>query len=202
MSVLRLYEDSDLTLLVSKDGDFTNPDDEDSLDGTNGDTAQKALWAAVEQTTLSSDIDDSTQTIPLAAARFADTDYSVIIVGGEKMLITSGHGTNSLTVTRGYNGTTPASHSSGDPVRLAYDCSLISIDCVDNEGTDESDWVTYCDDDGGSPEGTWEAPHSMANLNYDQSQKIWRRVVVPASTPAAYKRDIVHRLSATINETT
>ena len=202
MSVLRLYEDSDLTLLVSKDGDFTNPDDEDSLDGTNGDTAQKALWAAVEQTTLSSDIDDSTQTIPLAAARFADTDYSVIIVGGEKMLITSGHGTNSLTVTRGYNGTTPASHSSGDPVRLAYDCSSISIDCVDNEGTDESDWVTYCDDDGGSPEGTWDAPHSLANLNYDQSQKIWRRVVVPASTPAAYKRDLVHRLSATINETT
>ena len=202
MSVLRLYEDSDLTLLVSKDGDFTNPDDEESLDGTNGETAQKALWAAVEQTTLSSDIDDSNQTVPLAAARFADTDYSVIIVGSEKMLITSGHGTNSLTVTRGYNGTTPASHSSGDPVRLAYDCISVSIDCVDNEGSDESDWVTYCDDDGGSPEGGWEAPHSMSNANYDQNQKIWRKVVVPASTPAAYKRDLVHRLSATINETT
>ena len=202
MSVLRLYEDSDLTLLVSKDGDFTNPDDEDSLDGTNGDSAQKALWAAVEQTTLSGDIDSSTQTIPLTDPRFAEVDYSVIIVGSEKMLITAGHGTNSLTVTRGYNGTTPAGHSSADPVRLAYDCSSVSIDCVDNEGSDESNWVTYCDDDGGSPDGGWEAPHSMSNLNCDQSQKIWRRVIVPASTPAAYKRDLVHRLSATINETT
>ncbi|MEA1996155.1 MAG: hypothetical protein U9N45_00885, partial [Gemmatimonadota bacterium] len=88
MSVLRLYEDAALTQIVSKDGDFANPDDESSLDGTNGETAQGALWAAVEQTTLAADIDDSTTTVTLTAARFADTDYPVIMIGTEKMLIT------------------------------------------------------------------------------------------------------------------
>lgn len=203
MSVFRLYEDAALTQMVTKDGDFGNPDDEGSkINGTTGETRQKALYAAAEQTTLSDDIDDSVQTIPLAAARFADTNYSVIIIGSEKMLITAGRGTDSLTVTRGYKGTTPASHSSADPVYAAYDFTACSIDCADNEGTDESDWVTYCDDDGGSPDGSWEAPHSLSSLNYNQNQKIWRRVVVPPSTPAAYKRDLVHNLKATIDEKT
>ena len=202
MSVLRLYEDSDLTQIVSRDGDFTNPDEETSLDGTNGDTAQKALWVALEQTTLAADLDDTTQSVTLAAARFADTDYPVIIVGGEKMLITAGHGTSSLTVNRGHNGTTAASHTTGDPVYAAYDCSSITLDCEDNQGADESGWVTYCDDSGGSPDGVWEAPHSLSNLNYDQNAALWRRVVVPVGTPAAYKQDLVHRLAATLNETT
>lgn len=202
MSVIRLYEDSDLTLIVSRDGDFSNPDEETSLDGTNGDTAQKALWVAAEQTALADDIDDQTQTIPLAAPRFADTDYPVIIVGAEKMLVTAGHGTATLIVTRGYNGTAPAGHSTADPVYSAYDCSSVSIDCLDNQGTDESGWVTYCADSGGSPDGVWEAPHALPNLNFDQSAAIWRRVIVPAGTPAAYKQDLVHRLAATVNETT
>lgn len=202
MSVLRLYEDSDLTQIISIDGDFSNPDEESSLDGTNGDTATREFWVGLEQTTLDGDIDDSTTTINLDQARFADTDYSVVIVGSEKMLITAGHGTATLAVQRGYNGTTAASHSDGDAVVLAYDCSSISVDCQDLQGTDESSWVTYCDDSGGSPDGNWEAPHSIDSLNYDQSAKIWRKVVVPASTPAAYKQDLVHRLSATVNETT
>ena len=202
MSVLRLYEDSGLSQIVSKDGDFTNPDDENSLDGTGGETVTKALWVALEQTTLDGGIDNQQTAITLDAARFSDTDYSVIIVDSEKMLITSGHGTTSLTVTRGHNNTTPASHSDSAAVRLAYDCTSISLDCEDTQGTDESSWVTYCDDSGGSPDGNWEAPHSVSNLNYNQNAKIWRRVVVPASTPAAYKQDLVHRLSTTINETT
>ncbi|HUU29388.1 MAG TPA: hypothetical protein VM123_16415 [archaeon] len=203
MSVLRLYEDSELTQIVSKDGDFTNPDDESSIDGTNGETKQKALWVAVEQTTLGAAITDTeTQTVTLSAARFADTDYSVIIVDSEKMLITSGHGTTTLTVTRGYNGTTPATHSNGTAVYLAYDCTSITIDCADNTGTDESGWVTYCDDSEGSPDGSWEAPHSISNLNYNQNAAIWRKVVVPASTPASYKQDLIHRIAATVNETT
>jgi hypothetical protein len=202
MSVLRLYEDSELTQIISKGGDFTNPDEESSLDGTSGESATRELWAALEQTTLDGNIDDQQTTVTLDAARFADTDYSVVIVGSEKMLITAGHGTNTLTVVRGHNSTTPASHTDGDTVALAYDCSSITIDCEDTQGTDESSWVTYCDDSGGEPDGSWEAPHSIGNLNYNQNAKIWRRVVVPASTPAAYKQDLVHRLSATVNETT
>ena len=201
MSVLRLYKDNTLTSMVSIAGEFSNPDEETSLDGTNGETAVAALWVAVEQSTLAADIDGTTQSVTLAADRFADTDYPVLVVGSEKMLITSGFGTSTLTVNRGYNNTTAASHTTGDPVRAAYDSSSITIDCEDNQGADESGWVTYCDDDGGgSPDGVWEAPHSLANLTVTQSAAIHRRVVVPASTPAAFKQDLVHRLAATINE--
>ena len=201
MSVLRLYKDDTLESMVSAGGEFSNPDEEASLDGTNGETASAPLWVAVEQTKLAADIDDSTQSITLVAPRFSDTDYPVIVVGSEKMLITAGFGTTSLTVSRGYNNTTAAAHSSGDPVRAGYDCSSITIDCQDNEGSDESEWVTYCDDNGsGSPDGVWEAPHSLGSLSLTQSAAIHRRVVVPAGTPAAYKLDLVHRLAATINE--
>jgi hypothetical protein len=187
--------------MVSIEGQFTNPDEEASLDGTNGETAVAALWVAVEQTTLAADLDDSEQTVTLSVARFANSDYPVIVVGTEKMLITSGFGTTSLTVNRGHNGTSAVAHTSGDGVLAAYDCSSISISCQDTEGTDESGWVTYCDDDGGGiPDGIWEAPHSLGSLNSDQSAAIHRRVIVPAGTPAAYKQDLVHRLSATINE--
>ena len=202
MSVLRLYEDENLSLIVSTDGDFTNPDEETTLDGTHGDSAQKALWVAVEQTVLSSGIDGTQTTITLAEPRFADPDYPVIIVDSEKMLITAGHGTATLTVTRGYNNTSAASHSAGAVVRLAYDCSSNSIVCTDNQGTDESSWITYCDDDGqGNPDGNWESPHLIPNLNHNQSVKIWRRLVVPAGTAAGYKQDLVHRLACTVNET-
>jgi hypothetical protein len=200
LSVLRLYKDSALTSMVSTEGEFSNPDEEASLDGTNGETAISPLWVAVEQSALAADLDDSEQTIQLTGARFANTGYPVIVIGAEKMLITSGFGTTSLTVNRGHNGTTPAAHASGDSVLAAYDCSSVSISCQDNGGTDESGWVDYCDDDGGSPNGVWEAPHSLGNLNCGQSAAIHRRVVVPAGTPAAYKQDLVHRLTATINE--
>jgi len=52
MSVLRLYSDTDLTTQITKDADFTNPDTEDTLDGTAGETATEALWIAIDQTTL------------------------------------------------------------------------------------------------------------------------------------------------------
>lgn len=201
MSVLRLYKDDTLESMISVEGEFSNPDEETGLDGTNGETATAALWVAVEQTTLAADIDDTTQTISLSAARFADTDYPVIAVGTEKMLITAGFGTASLTVSRGHNNTTPAAHTSGDVLRSAYDCSVVTIDCQDNDGSDESGWVTYCDDNGsGSPDGVWEAPHSLGSILISASKTIHRRVVVPAATPAAYKLDLVHRLAATINE--
>ncbi len=203
MSVLRLYKDDTLESMVSVEGEFSNPDEETGLDGTNGETATGALWVAVEQTTLAADIDDTVQVITLTAARFADTDYPVISVGSEKMLITAGFGTTSLTVSRGYNNTSAAVHTSGDNVYAAYDCSLATIDCQDNDGSDESGWVSYCDDNGsGSPDGVWEAPHSLGSISMTANAAIHRRVVVPSSTPAAYKLDLVHRLAATINEIT
>lgn len=202
MSVLRLYDDVSLINQISVNGDFSYPDSENSLDGTNGETVIKPLWIAVEQTVLAADIADTVTTaVSLSASRFADTDYSVIIVGDEKMLITAGHGSTNLTVIRGHGGTVKSSHTAGDAVRMAYDCSSITIDCLDNEGDDESGWVSYCDDDGaGNPDGSYASPHSVSDLACNQKAAIHRKVVVPASTPAAFKRDLVHRLAATVNE--
>ena len=200
MSVLRLYEDSGLTQIVSRNGDYGSPDAEALLDGTNGGSAQKALWAAVEQTVLNGTVDDEQTGLSLAAPRFADTDYPVIVIDSEKMLITAGHGTAGLTVQRGYRGTAPAAHAEGAPVRLAYDCSSITIECADLLGADESAWVAYCADSGGVPTGSWEAPHAIGSLSYVQSAAFHRRVVVPAGTPASYKLDLVHRFICTIEE--
>ena len=203
MAILRLYENSGLTTLVTLDGDYANPDDESSLDGTSGVTSIKALWVAPEQTTLAEILDDSETAIDITAARFADTDYPVIIIDSEKMLITAGFGTTTLTVIRGHNSTTAATHTNGTAILAAYDFTSITIDGQDNTGTDESGWLTYGDDDGGgSPDGSWAAPHTVSNIAYNSSQAIHRRVIVPSSTPAEYKRDLLHRLVATINETT
>ena len=137
----------------------------------------------------------------MAAARFADTNYSVIIIGTEKMLITAGHGTTTLTVTRGYDGTTAAAHDDEAAVIACYDFTSISIDCYDNTGTDESAMVTYCDDDGGgNPDEDWEAPHAISNVAHDGSEAIHRQVVVDALSTAEYKRDLIHRLTATFEE--
>jgi len=190
---LRLYEDAALTQIVSVNASFNNPDDESNLSGTNGQVAEAPLWVAPEQTKLDGGIDDTQTAITLVAARFADTDYSVIIFPtGEKALITGGHGTKNLTVIRGWDGTTPAAHSDGDAVIAAYNFSDITIDCIDNQGTDESDLMLYCDDDGGSPDESWEAPHSIGSLNYNESKKIWRQLTVEAGTATENKHDLQH----------
>jgi len=198
---LRLYEDAALTTQITLDGDFDNPDDESSLAGTAGETADGALWVAPDQTKLDGSIDDSETSITVAAARFADTKYSVIIIGTEKMLITAGHGTKTLTVTRGYDDTTEAEHADESAVIACYDFTSISIDCHDKTGTDESDMVTYCDDDGGGdPDGNWEAPHLISNIAHDDSEAIHRRAIVDALSTAEYKKDLLHRLTATFEE--
>lgn len=198
---LRLYEDAALTLQVTVDGDFTNPDDEADLAGTAGETSNGALWIAPDQTKLDGGINDSETSITVAAARFADTNYSVIIIGTEKMLITASHGTTTLTVTRGYDDTTAAAHADEAAVIACYDFTAISIDCHDNSGTDESDMVTYCDDDGGgNPDGSWEAPHTVSNIAHDGSEAIHRRIIVAAESTAEYKKDLIHRLTATFEE--
>ncbi len=202
MSVLRLYEDEALTLMLSLEGDWSRPDEEASVDGTLGETRLKPLWAAVEQSVLAAEVSDpQAPVIQLAAPRFADPSYSVLLIGAEKLLVTGGHGSATLTVVRGHNGTTAAAHPAGTPVRLAYDCTAVSLDCADTQGPDESGWIGYCDDLAGSPSGVWEAPHALPNLPGAGRAALWRRLVVPTGTPAGYKQDLVHRLACTVNET-
>lgn len=65
-------------------------------------------------TTLSSGVNDSTTTLPVTAATgFPSAAQYRVIVEDEIMLVTAGAGTTSWTVTRGAEGTTAASHSSG-----------------------------------------------------------------------------------------
>lgn len=202
---LRAFESdpaSDPTSMIYLEDVFTNPDDESDLDGDAGETSTKSLWIALEQTTLSGGINSSVTTVTLAEARFADTALPVIVIGTEKMLITAGFGTTSLTVVRAHDGTTAASHSDGDQVISAYDAqSDAAVTAEDNYDTDETGWMDYCGDSGGSPDGSYSDPFALGAIAYDASLRIWRRVVVPASTDPQSKSDLLHTISATLSET-
>lgn len=202
---LRAFESdpsSDPTTMVTLENSFTNPDDESDLDGDAGETSTKSLWIAMEQTTLDGGINSSVTTITLAEARFSDTALPVIVIGTEKMLITAGFGTTSLTVVRDWDGTTAASHLDGDQVISAYDAqSDASITAEDNYDTDETAWQDYCGDSGGSPDGSYADPYALGAIAYDASLRIHRRLVVPASTDPQSKSDLLHTISATLSET-
>lgn len=70
----------------------------------------------VKPTTLGGSINNSVTSITLSSGTI--TNASIIRVGSEEMYVTAGGGTTSLTVIRGYRGTTAASHSNGDAVNI------------------------------------------------------------------------------------
>ena len=133
---IHLYKDSQLAQPVSE-GTLTSPDS-DTYNGTDGESKDRQLYLANEQTTLAADITSTQTTITLASARFADGD--TIIVGSEQMIVTAGGGTTSLTVQRGQNGTAKATHSSGATVYSALSYTTLKVKPVDATGTDESGW--------------------------------------------------------------
>jgi len=66
--------------------------------------------------TLSANIDAAVTTVPVAALPMVTAgEPYVVLVGTEKMLVTS-HATLNLAVQRGYDGTTAATHTSGDAI--------------------------------------------------------------------------------------
>jgi len=106
---IHLFEDSALTQQISE-GDLTNPDD-DTYNGTDGESKDKELFLANEQSALASPLASGETSLQLAEPRF--TDGEVIIVDAEQMRILSGGGTTTLGVERGYGGTTAAAHNAG-----------------------------------------------------------------------------------------
>jgi hypothetical protein len=85
---------------------------------------------ATRSNTLNGAINNSVTSIPLnGAIPSAPAGAYVVICGTELMYVTAGGTTSTLTVTRGYNGTTAASHSSGDPV-TTYQATL-AANCPD-----------------------------------------------------------------------
>ncbi len=192
---IHLYEDSALTQQISE-GDLTNPDT-DTYNGTDGESKDKELFLANEQTTLSSALASGATSVSLSDARFANDE--VIIIGSEQMLITAGGGTTTLTVTRGHAGTTAVAHSSGDAVYSGYDYTDLAIEPVDSTGGDESDWYKLALTEAGLDSATAGASLTVGEKDHDDTTSIWRRCSVPASTAVQNKTDIKLKIAGTEN---
>jgi len=88
----------------------------------------KFLKAATN--TLGANIDNATTTVTFPTGQGALTDtknsnttagfYCIIQIDYEEMLVTAGQGTDSLTVTRGYNSTTAAAHIAGATIKVVH----------------------------------------------------------------------------------
>ena len=194
--MLRYWKDVGLADMVSINATFVNPAQVADVNGDIGETKVIDLYLAIQQAVLAADIADTVSTtVTLDQPMFFDANYLVIVVGTEKMLITGGNGTDTLTVQRGYNGTTAATHTTGDRVYSAYNATEITITSVDNSGTDESGWLTFRDYGSGS----YESPHAVADLAYNASAHLQFQAVVPV-WPSAYKRDIVPKINCKLAE--
>lgn len=204
--VFCLYEDTNLVNLITKIAIFTQPDDESDIDGDAGETKIKALWGAIEQTKLNGGINNSDDpvTIAIDAARFADTLLNVLLIGTEKLLMSAGFGTNSLTASRAYDGTSIASHADDAPIYLCYKIKDPAVVALDETGSDEAGWVAFCLDDGGSPDGSYNSHPTPLDLgaDLDPADKIafHRKLIVPASSPAQKKTDILLKTTGTLEE--
>lgn len=190
---IHLFKDSDLTQQISE-GSLTNPDS-DVFNGTDGESKDRQLYLANEQTALASAVDGATTTIPLAEVRF--TDGQIIIIGGEQMLITSGGGTAELTVERGHAGTTAGNHSSGTKVYSGYNYSDLTVQPVDEVGSSEASWVKLAADQAGLDTAVEGASLALVDKAHNTTLSFWRRITVPATTPVQNKTDIKLRLTGT-----
>lgn len=190
---IHLFKDAELTQQISE-GDLQSPDS-DVFNGTDGESKDRQLYLANEQTALASDIDGAVTTISLAEARFADGE--VIIINAEQMHITSGGGTTELTVERGYSGTTADSHSPGTKVYSGYNYSDLTVLSVDEVGSSEASWVKLGSDQAALESAVAGASHALGNKTHNATLSFWRRVTVPAGTPVQNKTDIKLRLTGT-----
>ncbi len=190
---IHLFKDAALTQQVSE-GTLTSPDS-DTYNGTDGESKDRQLYLANEQTTVAADITSIQTNMPLASARFADGD--TIIIGTEQMIITAGGGTTSLTVQRGQNGTAKAAHTTGAAIYSALSYTTLKVRPVDASGTDESGWcrlaLTQAELDTVVP----GAELALGDKAHDVTLSFWRRFTVPAGTPVQNKTDLKLRITGT-----
>lgn len=204
--VFCIYKETGLINLISLVSVFSVVDSEADISGDSGETKIKAVWGAIEQTKLNGGINDTDDpvTIALDAARFADTTLNVLLIGTEKLLMSAGFGTNSLTASRAYDGTSIAAHADDAPIYLCYTIKDPAVVALDETGGDEAGWVTFCLDSGGSPDGSYNSHPTPLDLgaNLDPADKIafHRKLIVPASQPAQKKTDILLKTTGTLEE--
>jgi len=192
---IHLYEDITLTQRVSE-GDLANPDD-DTYNGTDGETKDKELFVANEQTTLASALASGETSLQLSAP--LSVDGEIIIVDDEQMRILSGGGTTVLAVERGYGGTTPAAHDAGAVVYSGYDYTGLVVEPVDIAGSDESEWYALALTQAGLDTAVGGAPLNLGDKAHDATISFWRRCTVPAGTPVQNKTDIKLQIIGTEN---
>lgn len=190
---IHLFRDAELTQQVSE-GTMTSPDS-DTYNGTDGESRDRELFLANEQTTLASAINDTTTTLQLAEARF--TDGESIVIGSEQMLVNSGGGTTQLTVERGYAGTIAGNHSSGTKVYSAYNYTGLLIQPIDDTGPSEAIWVKLAADQAELDSAVAGESLNLGDKAHNTTLSFWRRVTVPAGTPVQNKIDIKLRVTGT-----
>jgi len=192
---IHLYEDITLVLQVSE-GDLSNPDD-DTYNGTDGESKDKELFLANDQTTLAVALASGETSLQLDEPRFADGE--VIIIDNEQLRVLSGAGTTTLGVERGNGGTAPVAHAAGAAVYSGYDYTGLVIEPVDTVGGDESDWhalaLTQAELDTATP----GAPLNVGDKAHNVTVSLWRRCIVPAGTPVQNKTDLRLRVTGTEN---
>jgi hypothetical protein len=192
---IHLYEDITLVQQVSE-GDFSNPDD-DTYNGTDGESKDKALFLANEQTTLAVALASGETSLQLDEIRFADGE--VIIIDSEQMRVLSGAGTATLGVERGYGGTAPAAHDAGAAVYSGYDYTGLVIEPVDTVGGDESDWYVLALTQAELDTATPGAPLNLGDKPHNVTVSLWRRCTVPPGTAVQNKTDLKLRITGTEN---
>ncbi|MCE5322362.1 hypothetical protein LLG46_03485 [bacterium] len=190
---IHLYRNTDLTDQISE-GTMANPDS-DIYNGSDGESKDRELFIANEQTALATAMNSSQIDVQLSYPRFINDE--AIIIGSEQMRILSGGGTTNLTVERGYGGTTPTSHSSGTKVYSGYDYTGLVVQVLDTTDSDESSWcrlaATQTDLDSATP----GAQLILGDKAHAAKLSFWRRIAVPAGTPVQNKIDIKLKILGT-----
>lgn len=190
---IHLYIDSDLTNQVSE-GTMTNPDS-DIYNGSDGESRDRELFLANEQTTLATAMTSSQSSVQLTEPRFVNDE--TIIIGSEQMRILGGGGTTNLNVERGYGGTTPTGHSSGTKVYSGYNNTGLVVQVLDTAGTDESSWCTLAPTQADLDLSTPGAQLILGDKLHAAKLSFWRRMSVPAGTQVQNKTDVRLRILGT-----
>lgn len=190
--MLHIYKDTELTQQISE-GDMANPD-LDTFNGPAGETKDRMLFLANEQTLLERQIDSNETKLPLRDARFQDGDY--LIINSELMRVTAGGGTREVQVQRGLAvPSTP--HLQGTVVYTACNYQDLVLQPIDVSGTDETAWCILAKT---REELETSIPGSSLSFDskvYNETLKFWRRITVPQGTPMQNKVDLKIRITGT-----
>lgn len=202
---LRAFEEAAITTVFTITGDFSNAEDGEAA-GDTGETITKLLYITMGQRKLDGGIDANQEDIELDYPWFADDGRNFVLFNsGEKGFVTAGWGTTSLTVTRGFHGTTKSSQADGTTFQRCYEAPAgeATIQCVDIDGSDQAPWVTYCLAPGGTPDESYEVELTLkagGAIIPGEVIIVERKIVVPAAWGFDDKQDLIHRLSGKIEE--